>query len=45
MGTNEIYVRNTIIDFYKDGKSKDEIVDFFIIIMVYFYGLQLKGIR
>ena len=26
---NEIYVRNTIIDFYENGKSKDEIVDFF----------------
>jgi len=26
---NEIYVRNVIIDYYKDGKSREEIVDFF----------------
>jgi hypothetical protein len=26
---NDIYVRNTIIDFYKQGKSKDYIVNYF----------------
>ena len=29
MGMNEIYMRNTIIDFHKEGKSNKEIVDYF----------------